>query len=142
MPAVSRSTPLPNLRGMPVLASLKRGGVKDEHAPVLRYFRGITAPASLKLGHPDAGARAERTFRGIAAPASLKRHVRRYAEVSGDTLFRGIAASASLKHVPARRQSRFQAQFRGITAPASLKRPHHVARGQEPVHSGDAIAPT
>ena len=62
-----------------------------------RAFRGITAPASLKLLGDKQALPGNPAFRGITAPASLKRGGR-------------------LSHL-----SEVLSTFRGITAPASLK---------------------
>ena len=59
-------------------------------------FRGVSAPASLKLDHAD-----ERDVRGLA--------------------FRGVSAPASLKHRRSPRMIDALATFRGVSAPASLK---------------------
>ena len=59
-------------------------------------FRGITAPASLKLVKATLDDLRARAFRGITAPASLKRQPPP-APAGGLAPFRGITAPASLK---------------------------------------------
>ncbi len=129
--------------------------------PHRRPFRGLTAPASLKLVSFPASVTSFPTFRGLTAPASLKPDLillpysnlwnfpgphspglieacrRRAAGRRGRPAFRGLTAPASLKLHDERRIAVGRTPpFRGLTAPASLKPlvalPNHNTAGVFP----------
>ena len=83
-------------------------------------FPGRYSPGLIEAKFNLRMASAFSSFRGVIAPASLKLRLVDDGIIGGNP-FRGVIAPASLKLEPTNNNEKFWQAFRGVIAPASLK---------------------